>query len=52
MDYIDGGCLTDVLNHFPKVRMGEAEVAFVCSQVFNFINSIFKNSGIYVVLRS
>lgn len=34
MDFIDGGCLTDVLQHFPKVRMSEAEVAYVCCQVW------------------
>lgn len=40
MDYIDGGCLTDVLNYFPKVRMGEAEIAFVCAQVLNGLEYI------------
>lgn len=41
MDYIDGGCLTDVLHHFPRVRMVETEIAYVCVQVLLFI-LIFK----------
>jgi len=40
MDYIDGGCLTDILNHFPKVRLVEQEVAYVCGQVIEALEYI------------
>jgi len=33
MDFIDGGCLTDILQNFPKVLLNEPEIAYVCQQV-------------------
>ena len=33
MEYIDGGCLTSILEEFEHVQMDESSIAWVCKQV-------------------
>lgn len=33
MEYMDGGCLTDVLELFEEFKMTEPQIAFVCREV-------------------
>ena len=42
MEYMNGGCFTDVLEQFDKVQMSEPQIALVCRQVlFLLINQNF-----------
>lgn len=33
MEYMDGGCLTEILNDYPEVVMNEKQIATVCKEV-------------------
>lgn len=32
MEYMDGGCLTDILEQFEDIKLSEAQIAFVCKE--------------------
>lgn len=38
MDYMDGGCLTDVMEQFDQLKMTEPQISFVCRQVHLFFH--------------
>jgi serine/threonine protein kinase len=33
MEFMDGGCLTDILEQFEDLKMTEAQIAFTCKEV-------------------
>eukprot|EP01119_Soliformovum_irregulare_P008600 TRINITY_DN21704_c0_g1_i1.p1 TRINITY_DN21704_c0_g1~~TRINITY_DN21704_c0_g1_i1.p1 ORF type:complete len:488 (+),score=109.34 TRINITY_DN21704_c0_g1_i1:28-1491(+) len=40
MDYMDGGCLTDVMEQFDQLKMTEPQIAFVCRQTLRALSYI------------
>ena len=41
MEFMGGGCLTEVLEQFPGVLMNEGQIALVCAEVFFFFFFFF-----------
>lgn len=52
MDFIDGGCLTDILQDFPKIRLTESEIAYVCGQVLEALAYIHEKGRMHRDIKS
>lgn len=33
MEFVDGGCLTDLIDFWPQLALDESEIAYVCREV-------------------
>lgn len=43
MEYMDGGCLTDILEQFDQIKMTEPQIAFCCREVLLLLYKLFYN---------
>jgi len=45
MEYMDGGCLTEILDQFEQMQLSEAQIAYVCSctlRALSYIHSLHR----------
>jgi len=45
MEYMDGGCLTEILDQYEQVRLSEAQIAYVCActlRALSFIHGLHR----------
>jgi len=45
MEYMDGGCLTEILDQFEQMQLSEAQIAYVCSctlKALSYIHSLHR----------
>jgi len=52
MEFIDGGCLTDVIDHFPRLALTEAEMAYVCLEVLQALDYIHMKGRLHRDIKS
>jgi len=52
MEFMDGGCLTDVLEQFQTVKMNEAQIAYVCERSLRALSYIHGNHRIHRDIKS
>uniref|UniRef100_A0A6B2L607 Protein kinase domain-containing protein n=1 Tax=Arcella intermedia TaxID=1963864 RepID=A0A6B2L607_9EUKA len=52
MELMDNGCLTDVLEQFPKVKLNEKQMAFICRETLRSLAYIHKNHRIHRDIKS
>jgi len=52
MEYMDNGCLTEVLEQFEVYRMGEPEIAWVCGEVLKGLAYIHSRHRIHRDIKS
>lgn len=52
LEYIDGGTLADVVEHFKDVPMTEPEIACVCKQVLGALDYAHKRSKVHRDIKS
>jgi len=52
MEFMDGGCLTDILEQFDAVKLSEPQVAYVCLQTLKALNYIHDASRIHRDIKS
>jgi serine/threonine protein kinase len=52
MEYMDGGCLTEILEQFENVRMTEAQIAYVSIEVLRGLQYIHQHRRIHRDIKS
>jgi len=52
MEFMDGGCLTDVLEQFDAVKLNENQIAYVCLQTLRALSYIHANHRIHRDIKS
>ena len=52
MEYMDGGCLTDVLEQFDSVRMSESQIARLCLETLKSLSYIHSRHRIHRDIKS
>jgi len=52
MEYMDGGCLTDILENFDDVKMNEIQVAYVCKEVLKALSYVHSLHRIHRDIKS
>jgi len=52
MEFMDGGCLTDVLEQFNTVKLSESQVAYVCERTLRALSFIHDNHRIHRDIKS
>jgi serine/threonine protein kinase len=52
MEFMDGGCLTDVLEQFENVKMNEGQIAYVCLQSLRALGYIHAHHRIHRDIKS
>eukprot|EP01126_Amoeba_proteus_P061881 TRINITY_DN834_c0_g2_i13.p1 TRINITY_DN834_c0_g2~~TRINITY_DN834_c0_g2_i13.p1 ORF type:complete len:470 (-),score=80.59 TRINITY_DN834_c0_g2_i13:155-1564(-) len=52
MEYMDGGCLTDVLEQFDVVKLSETQIAHVCLQTLRALSDIHRSHRIHRDIKS
>jgi len=52
MEYMGGGCLTEILEQFEYVKMDEQQIAWVCQQVLNGLSYLHSHHRIHRDIKS
>eukprot|EP01091_Cochliopodium_minus_P002603 TRINITY_DN1244_c0_g1_i6.p1 TRINITY_DN1244_c0_g1~~TRINITY_DN1244_c0_g1_i6.p1 ORF type:complete len:1372 (-),score=429.64 TRINITY_DN1244_c0_g1_i6:94-4209(-) len=52
MEYIDGGCLTEILDEFGSIAMDESQIAYVCREICKALNYVHKLKRIHRDIKS
>jgi len=52
MEFMDGGCLTDVLEQFATVKLSEAQISYVCLQTLKALSYIHASHRIHRDIKS
>jgi len=52
MEYMDGGCLTDILELFEDIKMNEAQIAFCCKETLRALSYIHSLHRIHRDIKS
>jgi serine/threonine protein kinase len=52
MEFMDGGCLTDVLEQFETVKLSEGQISYVCFQSLKALSYIHANHRIHRDIKS
>eukprot|EP01130_Rhizamoeba_saxonica_P011706 TRINITY_DN486_c3_g3_i1.p1 TRINITY_DN486_c3_g3~~TRINITY_DN486_c3_g3_i1.p1 ORF type:complete len:484 (-),score=103.57 TRINITY_DN486_c3_g3_i1:38-1447(-) len=52
MELMDGGCLTDILDHFETIKMTEPQIAFVCRETLNALIYIHSSHRVHRDIKS
>ncbi|ELP93929.1 serine/threonine protein kinase PAK, putative [Entamoeba invadens IP1] len=52
MEFMDGGCLTDILENHDTIQMGETHIAFVCRETLQALNFIHNLNCIHRDIKS
>lgn len=52
MEYLGGGCLTEILEQFEDVQMNESQIAWVCKQVLQGLQFIHSKHRIHRDIKS
>lgn len=52
MEYMDGGCLTDILEQFDTVRLNEEQIAFICLETLKALQYIHQKHRIHRDVKS
>eukprot|EP01098_Paradermamoeba_levis_P008532 TRINITY_DN3539_c0_g1_i1.p1 TRINITY_DN3539_c0_g1~~TRINITY_DN3539_c0_g1_i1.p1 ORF type:complete len:464 (-),score=141.74 TRINITY_DN3539_c0_g1_i1:265-1590(-) len=52
MEYMGGGCLTDILDHFQDVQMDESHIAYCCAEVLKGLSYIHSLHRVHRDIKS
>eukprot|EP01122_Echinamoeba_exundans_P008511 TRINITY_DN2831_c0_g1_i1.p1 TRINITY_DN2831_c0_g1~~TRINITY_DN2831_c0_g1_i1.p1 ORF type:complete len:499 (+),score=118.44 TRINITY_DN2831_c0_g1_i1:50-1546(+) len=52
MEYMDGGCLTDVLEQFDRIQLTESQIALICSDTLKALSYIHSKHRIHRDIKS
>lgn len=52
MEYMDGGCLTDILEQFESVQFTESHIAYICLETLKALNYIHSKHRIHRDIKS
>uniref|UniRef100_A0A6B2L4V6 non-specific serine/threonine protein kinase n=1 Tax=Arcella intermedia TaxID=1963864 RepID=A0A6B2L4V6_9EUKA len=52
MEFMDGGCLTDLLEEYPKIKLTEAQIAYICLQTLTGLDYIHSYNRIHRDIKS
>jgi len=52
MEFMDGGCLTDVLEQYEHVKMNEGQISYVCAQTLKALSYIHSHHRIHRDIKS
>lgn len=52
MEYMDGGCLTDILEQFETVKLNEEQIAFICLETLKALQYIHARHRIHRDVKS
>jgi len=52
MEFMDGGCLTDILEQFEEIKMTEPQIAFVCKETLRALGYIHSLHRIHRDIKS
>jgi protein-serine/threonine kinase len=52
MEYMDGGCLTDVLEQFDRIQLTESQIALICSDTLKALSYIHTKHRIHRDIKS
>ena len=47
MEFIDGGCLTEILDQFGSIQMDESQIAYVCRESLKALNYVHRLKRIH-----
>jgi serine/threonine protein kinase len=52
MEYMDGGCLTDLLEEYPAVKLNELHIAYICKQTLSALQYLHTMNRIHRDIKS